>query len=70
MVVMPDLYTEEAAQYVALNELEIGTIPLSTSRSDDWIFSLWDSGNFFSCLNFICIFVSSLHFLLYTVGLM
>ena len=48
-VIMPDLSPSEAAQYVVLNESEMGTVPLSLSRSEDWIFGLWGSGNLTNC---------------------
>lgn len=55
-VVMPDLTLVEANYCITLNKLEVWQFPLSTIHSDDWIFSLWDSGNISFCLSFIWVF--------------
>lgn len=44
-IIMPEIGPQDEVDYVSLNELEVGQIPLSSCWSNDLIFSLWNSGN-------------------------
>lgn len=68
-LIMPDLTSEEDNDYIALNGLEMGKIPRSDNRRNDWIFILWGSGNtplhysfsslVLSCISCLLIFMYS-----------